>query len=129
MNALSGRERTVFSALAGVLLERPVPQTQEMIARANASLARCSRFMRFFFRFALLAFEWGGVFLTTQTGRFEQFTQLPLRAKRRYARLWMTHKRVLMRQVFLFLKMIVLSSYYDDRTESARVGYAPKWLC
>lgn len=127
MNVLAGRERRVFRALAEALLDEPTP-TDLMMARAAAHLSRCTPAIRIFFRAALLLFEWGTLWLVTGSGRFEHFSRLPVPAKRRYARLWMNHKFSLFRQIFLFLRLMVLATFYDDRRESARVGYAPKWL-
>src|SRR5262245_53116104 len=128
MGILVGRERKIFGALAAALLEDPAYKTDALVERVRAMLSRSTLAVRVFFRAALFLFEWGTLFLTTGSGRFEHFSRLPWRAKYRYLRLWMKHRSTIVRQVFLFLKLLILAAIYDDRFEAARVGYAPKWL-
>lgn len=129
MNVLSGHERRIFHAFAEALIDRPVPSMELLARRADDLLSRCSGMVRLFFRFSLLLLDWGTLFLRTNSGRFERFSRLPGAARRRYLRLWMNHKISLLRQIFLLHKMVALASYYDDRAEGARLGYAPEWLC
>lgn len=129
MDVLVGREKKVFGELVSALLERPLSAPADVESRARATLARATVAVRLFFRLALFLFEWGTLFLRTGSGRFEHFTRLPFKAKRRYVRLWMNHRRASVRQVFFFLKLLVLAAVYDDRAEAARVGYLPRWLC
>lgn len=129
MIRLTSRERKVFRELSAIMLEPGAVSHEQMICRAEELLERATGFIRLFFRFSLHSFEWGTFFLKTGSGRFEHFSRLPLRAKQRYLRLWLNHPSAIVRQIANFLKIMVLTSYYDDRKESARIGYAPKWLC
>ncbi|MBI2931371.1 MAG: hypothetical protein HYY16_06945 [Planctomycetes bacterium] len=127
MSALPGRERLILCRLASVLLEDPSLPTERLLAAVNRSLEGASNFMRLLMRVSLLAFDWGAWFLATGDGRFELFSRMPWRAQRRYVRLWMRHKRALFRQIFQFLKLMIIAPYYDDRVRAARVGFDPKW--
>lgn len=129
MDVLVGRETKIFGELAAALLDRPLPSVERTVARARGALSGSTFPVRLFFRAALFLFEWGTLFLRTGSGRFEHFTRLPSRHKRRYLRLWMGHRRPAVRQIFLFLKLLALAAVYDDRAEAARVGYLPRWLC
>jgi len=129
MQILIGRERKVFDGLAAALLERTAVSTDDAAARVRSLLSRSTLAVRIFFRLSLFLLEWGTLFLATGSGRFEHFTRLPSKARRRYLRLWTRHKIAAIRHVFLFLKLLTLAAIYDDREEARRVGYAPKWLC
>lgn len=129
MRILVGRERAVFGALAAALLEDPAYKTDALVERVRSLLSRSTLAVRVFFRLALFLLEWGTLFLSTGSGRFEHFSRLPWRARCRYLRRWMRHHCAAVRRVFLFLKLLTLAAVYDDRLEARRVGYAPKWLC
>lgn len=113
-----GRERLVFLHLARALLPgETVPP--EIVDRANAFLSSTQLFVRVFFRFALLLFEWG-TFLFKTAGSIDHFCHLTSRGKTRYVRFWMQHKVGLMRQIYAMLRILVLTCFYDDPTVSAR---------
>lgn len=128
MQILSGRERAIFGALAEALLDRPAFRADALAEHVRAILASSSPAMRLLFRAALFFLEWGTLFLRTGSGRFEHFSRLPWRARRRYLRLWMGHRLAPVRQLFLFLRLLILAARYDDRASARRVGYAPRWL-
>jgi len=126
---LTSREQRIFDAFAHVVLEPGDLPGRALSLRVAQFLDRCTISMRVLFRSALFLLEWGTLFLRTGSGRFEHFSRLPSAAKRRYVRLWMNHKVTIFRQLFALLRMLTLAAYYDDRAESARLGYAPRWMC
>jgi hypothetical protein len=128
MQVLVGRERAIFGALAAALLDRPAFRSDALAERVRAILASASPALRLLFRAALFLLEWGTLFLRTGSGRFEHFSRLPWRARRRYVRLWMSHRLAPARQLFFFLKLLVLAATYDERAAARRVGYAPRRL-
>ncbi|GEM_PF-6894587 len=113
-----GRERIIFLRLAeAVLPGEQIPP--DLADRARVWLSRSEGIVRWFFRFALLLFEWG-TFLFRTAGSVEHFCLLSPRGKSRYVRFWMHHKVSAMRQVFYLLRMLVVTVYYDDPRVSAR---------
>ncbi|MBI4564442.1 MAG: hypothetical protein HY716_07105 [Planctomycetes bacterium] len=128
MRVLVGREAKIFAAFADALVGASCIPAERLARRVREMLARSTLTARIFFRAALLLFEWGTLLLRTGSGRFEHFTRLPVRVKARYLHLWMHHKCALVRQVFLFLRLVALAAYYDDREEAGRLGYVPRWL-
>lgn len=129
MCRLTSRERRIFSELSSVVLERSGPIDDKTVQRVEQMIDQATAWIHIFFRVSLQAFEWGTLLLQTNSGRYEHFSRMPVPAKRRYVRYWLHHKSLLVRQTAIFLKIMVMASHYDDRSESARVGYAPKWLC
>lgn len=113
-----GRERLVFLHLARAILPGEVV-TPAIVERADAFLASTQGIVRIFYRFALLLFEWG-TFLFKTAGSIDHFCHLTARGKARYLRFWMQHKGGLMRQIFSMLRILVMSSFYDDPGVSAR---------
>jgi hypothetical protein len=127
MNVLVGRERHVYRALAAVLVGAAA-RPDRIVEETDRTLSRGSHLLRIVFRLALLAFDWGTVFFVTNDGLFDLFTRLSRPMQVRYARFWMNHPSAIVRQLFIWFKMMVFSSHYDTRSEAARVGYAPEWL-
>lgn len=128
---LLGRERIVFLRLAEALVpesERRLwgGSTADLLRRAEEHLARCQKTVRWLFRFSLLLFEWGTFFFRTSSS-WEHFCELHPRARRRYVRFWMNHKARVMRQIFLFLRTMVLSSFYDSDEVAHQIGFDPPW--
>lgn len=113
-----GRERLIFLKLAEAMLpgERVTP---ELADRARRFLSRTQWVVRIFFRFAFLLFEWG-TFLFRTAGSIEHFCLLSPRGKTRYIRFWTHHKVSAMRQIFFLLRMLVVTTYYDDPNVAAR---------
>lgn len=113
-----GRERVVFLHLAQALLpgERVTPA---IVDKAQAFLTHVQPIVRIFIRFALLLFEWG-TFLFRTAGSVEHFCLLSPRGKSRYIRFWTRHKFAAMRQIFMTLRVLVMTVFYDDPRNSAR---------
>lgn len=127
-----GRGGVTLARLADTLLEGhpnwSPAASRGLALRVNDFLLECTRSSRWLFRLALFAFEWGGLWLSTMDNRFGHFVLLPPGARRRYVRFWMTHRWGIVRDLAMFLKMIVFCCAYDDRREAAAFGFAPTWM-
>lgn len=108
--------KATLLALLDTLLERRDPRTVERVERL---LEASSRAVRFGFHVSLLIFDWTAFFFFG----FERFSTLPLKVRRRYVRLWTRTGLAPMRHLFLALRTVALSAFFDEREHERAVGY------
>lgn len=116
--AFPGRERLVLARVADTMLEGDpewTPQASRRLAKSiDDFMESCTRSVRWSLRLAVLAFEWGGLWLKTRDNRFEHFTRMSPAGRRRALRLWMHHPASTIRDIAFFLKTIVYCLAYDE---------------
>lgn len=96
-----------------------VTSADTVVQKADEFLFSTSRFMQFIYRIFLFLFEWGAFFFLN----FERFSQLRPQARRRYINMWMNHKVGFVRNMFLLIRVLVISSFYDSKRSSSKIGF------
>lgn len=91
------------------------PSLSRVLQKADDYLANTNRLSRLLFRFSLMFFDWAAFFYY----RFERFSHMDERVRRRYISMWMNHKWAIFRNLFMFLRVVITVPYYDLATKSS----------
>jgi hypothetical protein len=111
---IRGHARQALQALVESMLTTnglslPTTGSAGVVERVDRFLSNSSRLVQLMFKFSILLFDWGVLFML----RFERFSRMPERARSRYIMLWMRHKVAFIRNIFRFLRFLILLTYYD----------------
>lgn len=119
---LKGTARFTLKTIAQSILTKEDLKTTSadtVVEKADDFLSATSRFMQLIYKAFLFFFEWGAFFFLN----FERFSQLSPQARKRYINIWMNHKAGFIRNTFLLVRVLVISSFYDNKRSSSKIGF------